>query len=659
VDRALTRLRAAPAAPLAGLGLALLVFAMAHDDRPSIWRPVSLVLIGLLAVAGVAVPVRWRSVPLPVRIALIAFAAFTVWSFVAMAWADSRGDAWDGANRTLAYLVVFSLFALWPLPPRAVTVLLGLWTTAIAVIGLVVLLRLSASHHPASMLVAQRLSSPLRYQNASAAMYLMAMWPAVLFAARRDVVWPVRGVAAGAAVLLADLALLSQSRGSVIAVALCVPVLFLIAADRVRAYLVVVPVAAGVAATAAHLLHAGNRYGDGDLSALRGVATPVLVAAAVVAVAVAVVAVVDARWRAERAVRSRARRLVAWVAVATAVAVVAGGLVAAGDPARRARHAWHSFTHGYGPTRSQHHLASGLGSNRRDFYRVAWGQFRRAPITGAGTDQFFQDYLARGHSTETPHYPHSIELRTVGELGLVGAVLLSMFMVAAGWAVARARRGPPASAALVVAGAMAFALWLIQGTADWFFEIFAVSAPAFALLGIACSFAPRAEVAAAPAPRPWLGRVAVGVGGVALLAAAASLALPWIASRDIDRAAKGWQADPAAAFRQLDRAADLNPLSSDPQTTAGTIALYQGDLGHADRAFRAALKRDARDDYATLEIGAIAGARGDWATATRYLQRAHQLYPHDQLAIDALARVRAHKRVNLKELNDVIGSKFD
>jgi tetratricopeptide (TPR) repeat protein len=209
---------------------------------------------------------------------------------------------------------------------------------------------------------------------------------------------------------------------------------------------------------------------------------------------------------------------------------------------------------------------------------------------------------------------------------------------------------------------MAFALWLIQGTADWFFEIFALSAPAFALLGVACGLAPRAEeaeVATARTPRVWLRPVGFGFGAIAAVAAAASFAFPWVASRDIDRAARGWQADPAAAYRQLDRAADLNPFSAEPQTTAGTIAIYQGDLAHADREFRAALKRDARDDYATLEIGAIAGARGDWATAKRFLTRAHELYTHDPLAIAALARVRAHKRVNLTELNRAIGRNFD
>jgi Flp pilus assembly protein TadD len=138
------------------------------------------------------------------------------------------------------------------------------------------------------------------------------------------------------------------------------------------------------------------------------------------------------------------------------------------------------------------------------------------------------------------------------------------------------------------------------------------------------------------------------------LAAAGSFALPWIAARDVDRAATGWPADPAAAYRRLNTAADLNPLSDEAQTTAGTIALRQGDTAHAAREFSAALKRDARDQYATLELGAIAASRGDFATAVPLLARAHALYPRDQIAAGALAQARKHRRVDLNALNDAV-----
>ena len=42
----------------------------------------------------------------------------------------------------------------------------------------------------------------------------LAFWPAVLLASRRELPSPLRGLFAGAAVILADVALMSQSRGS-------------------------------------------------------------------------------------------------------------------------------------------------------------------------------------------------------------------------------------------------------------------------------------------------------------------------------------------------------------------------------------------------------------------------------------------------------------
>ena len=62
-----------------------------------------------------------------------------------------------------------------------------------------------------------RLLYPTGYANANAALWLMAAWPALLLARSRRLAWPLRGVLAGSAVLLADVALLAQSRGSLYA----------------------------------------------------------------------------------------------------------------------------------------------------------------------------------------------------------------------------------------------------------------------------------------------------------------------------------------------------------------------------------------------------------------------------------------------------------
>ena len=64
-----------------------------------------------------------------------------------------------------------------------------------------------------------RLEYPSGYANANAAQWLMAFWPALLLARSSSLPAAVRGLLAGGAVLLADVALLSQSRGSLYATA--------------------------------------------------------------------------------------------------------------------------------------------------------------------------------------------------------------------------------------------------------------------------------------------------------------------------------------------------------------------------------------------------------------------------------------------------------
>ena len=94
---------------------------------------------------------------------------------------------------------------------------------------------------------------------------------------------------------------------------------------------------------------------------------------------------------------------------------------------------------------SGNRLLSGFGSNRYDFYRVAFDEFLDHPVLGIGADNFQQEYLARGHSDETPRYPHSLELRALSQSGVVGTLAALAGLVAAlfaGTAAVRARARP-------------------------------------------------------------------------------------------------------------------------------------------------------------------------------------------------------------------------
>src|SRR5689334_25322383 len=97
------------------------------------WAPGALLLVALLAVCAWPLPLRVAELPRPVVVALGALAAFTAWSYLSIAWADDQGVAWEGANRTLLYLVVFALFAAWRQRPETAALVLGAWTLALGV----------------------------------------------------------------------------------------------------------------------------------------------------------------------------------------------------------------------------------------------------------------------------------------------------------------------------------------------------------------------------------------------------------------------------------------------------------------------------------------------------------------------------------------------
>jgi Flp pilus assembly protein TadD len=134
----------------------------------------------------------------------------------------------------------------------------------------------------------------------------------------------------------------------------------------------------------------------------------------------------------------------------------------------------------------------------------------------------------------------------------------------------------------------------------------------------------------------------------------ASLVLPWLADREVSRAAEVWRADPEAAFDRLDRAERLNPLSTTAQLTEATIALRLERTEHAERALRAALEREHANSYALFELGLIAAARGDRRQGSRLLAETLRHSPRDQVVREALASVRAGRRIRLDRINRAI-----
>jgi O-antigen ligase len=681
-SKLIASLREAPATAPALAAVALfVVWATDQAGYPlTHWAPGGLVVLVLLGVAIAAVGLPLAEVPLAVKVALACLAGYTALSFLSVLWAGVPGDAWEGADRTLLYLLVFALFACWPQRGISAALLLCAWTLALTVLAGFVALHVDAAGGASlqRLLPSGRLVYPSDYANANAALWLMACWPALLLSCSKRLPWWLRGVLAGAAVLLAEVALLSQSRGSLYATPVMLVLVFALVPRRVRTFATLVPVAGGIGAAAPTVLRVGNHLrGDAVVAAnVHSAITVVFLAALVVGLVVAAAAAVEGGLALSEQTRQQVRRAGGAIAIAVLVAVCAGGLAAAGDPVARARHAWDTFKsgRGYGSNGSGSRLTSGLGSQRYDFYRVALDEFIAHPIVGIGADNFQQQYLEHGRSSETPHYPHSIEMRTLAETGLAGTVLALVGLGAALLAGMRAcrplrRAGDPLGAAVAAAALAGFAYWLVHSSFDWFFEFAGLGAPAFALLGLACALAPRRSARDAGAglrgggtpraegsrrlPRRTR-RAGLAIGAIATLAIVASLAAPWFSGLEIDDAAQIWTKAPLQAYARLDDAAQLNPLSEAPYVLAGNIALRFSDLQRADHDFSLALKRVPNDAYATLERGAIASSRGKRSLALRLLERAARLDPRDPVTVAALRVGRQGLRLNIEELNRAI-----
>jgi tetratricopeptide (TPR) repeat protein len=652
-SRLTASLREAPATVPALAAVALFaVWATSQAAYPvTDWAPGALIVLALLCIALVVLHAGLAQMPMTVRVGLAALAAYTALSYLSILWAGVPGDAWEGANRTLLYLLVFALFACWPQRGPTAALLLVCWTLALVAVAAFVALHVyaaGASSLP-SLMPGGRLDYPSGYPNANAAQWLMAFWPALLLARSERLAWALRGLLAGGAVLLAGVALLSQSRGSLYATPVMVVLVFALVPGRVRTFALLVPVTLGLGACTPALLAAGDRLqGENAVPAhVHGAIQALAAAALAVGLAVALGAAIETRAALSEQLRQRVGRGLKIAALATLVLCVLAGVAVAGNPVTRLESAWHSFKSGYGSESSGSRLASGLGSNRYDFYRVALDEFREHPLLGIGADNFQQQYLVHGRSQETPHYPHSVELRTLVQGGLIGALLALVGLAAALWGAARALRAPDPLARSAAAAAMAgFAYWLVHGSFDWFWEFAGLGAPAFALLGLACALAPRALRVGDRWPKP--ARVA---GAVVALLAAASLTAPWLSQLQIEDAARIWTRAPFRAYSRLADAASLNPLSDEADLVAGDIALRFNDLARADGDFARALRRSPDDAYATLERGAIASARGQRQIALSFLERAVRLEPRAQLAQATLRLVRQGAIVNVQALN--------
>jgi len=596
--------------------------------------PGTVLLCATTVVLAWAAPWRGRLRPSwPATIALASLAGLGAWAALSALWSPTPDVAVGDGQRILTYALAFGL-GIWlcnllvgrlhlALVPLAVA---GAFAGIIAVVGL-----LTGDHVGRYLEADGTLEFPLGYRNANAAFFAIALWPALGLASRRASAWPVRAAALATATLCLELAMLSQSRGSLPAgaAALCVYLLF--SEDRARRLgwlvLAVLP-ALLILPSLVDLYRAANADAPlhSALGELRGAGRAVALTCAGSLAIGAGAALLG------KAVPASPRRveIANHAALAGLLAAVLAGSIAfvavVGSPVDWIDKRVTQLGSGQDASLSgQSNRFSSLNAatTRPAIWRVALLDAREHPLLGEGGGGFLYSYL-RERDQNSPisvRDAHSVELENLSQFGVPGLLLFAGAIAAAGFGAMRARRLGAEPAWLSIIALTAGAYCLAHASLDWFWPYPAVTAPVLALLGSAC--APALRIAG-DAPHAH-GRRWLTAGAVVL---AISAVPPYLSHRYVNDAYDEWRSDPSRAYDDLDRARALNPLSADPVLAEGAIARANGDRARAIAAFRRAAKK-LPEEWASHYNLAELYARSSPRLARRELAIAKRQNPYD------------------------------
>jgi hypothetical protein len=595
------------------------VLSLAWIERGSIaavdWLPYALLaalVLSTVVMAGAALRPSRSAV-----VALGALLGLAVWGATSLRWSPAPSLARDEALLTAFYALAFAtpILTLRSAFQRvaAVAVVVG----GLVLLALATALALVLQADPDTMFHSGRLIFPVSYVNAQAAITLVGFWPAVSVAARPRAPIGLRALACGGAAALLAVALIAQSKGGGIALALSAVLVFALFPGRLR-LLVPVAIAASVAAAAIAPLTAPFRAPDAD-ALLRAAERAGLAALAVAAVATCLgllYVLIDRRLT----LPGRARKVAGALVLAALASSLAAGTTAffvrVDEPRAFVESKWHAFKSlPATEDREASHFFS-LGSNRYDFLRVSLEEFKRRPLAGIGARGFRAAYLEKGRSQETPARAHSLPLELLAEEGIVGFALL---VIAVGLPLALAARRRAGLAALAAFGAASY--WLVHASGDWIWTVPATGIAVFLLLGISASEVPKAT--RLPRPARWFAAPAL------LALAALAFVPPWLSGRLTAEALA------TGSTRPLESAQRLDPLSVAPFTAAAVLAETPARaIPPLERAAQLE-PRSAGVQYLLGRTYLEVGRRSD---AQERLGIARRLYPRDPVIAETLRR---------------------
>jgi hypothetical protein len=531
----------------------------------------------------------------------VSLAALAGWIWLSLAWTDDVAQTVQEGERMLLYVAGASLLLLLGRRSSVEALVAGVAAAIVVICTYALSLRLLAPGRGAYQVVSSdpeasfRLSRPLGYANALAIFAAIGILLALGLALRGRGV--VRAVAAASLVILAPTLYFTYGRGAWLGLAAGAAALVALEHARLVVALrgVAYAVAPAIVVALASRTH-GLTADPSSVAAARHDGRLVAVAVVCLAVGAAFVPAGLDRVLPKVAPGRGARRALALGVGAVLLAVAVAAVAAVGGPGAGARRAYHAFNAPAPLVKSDAsgRLFSLSGSNRSDYWRVAWREVEAHPWLGGGAGSF-QRYWLQHRSANLPVLDaHSLYLETLAELGVIGFGLLLCVLAVPLLGLRAARRTPLAAAAFG-----GYVAYLVHAGIDWDWEMPAVTLAALAC-GVALLLAARGEAA------PALARGVRAAGAVAAAALAVVALGGFVGNRAEASASDALDAARLhTAVGDAREARRWQPWSSEPWRLLGESQLQAGAVSDARRSFRRGLAKDGASWELWLDLALV------------------------------------------------------
>ena len=580
-------------------------------------------LLGIGAAFGIAS--AWSSIDRFALAAVGLLAAFDIWILVSIGWASDAERALAQFNQVALYVAVLAIGVVLGrlVPGRVLVAGVALALSGVAVVALVSRCFPSTfGLQPGSTILSalkSRLSFPLGYWNGLGIAVALA-YPLLfsIMVSRRSRLES--ALAAMPLPILAAVMYLTSSRGAFVAAGVAV-LTFALLTPKKWPVLAAFIVACGAGAVAVGVLVPKNALVDGDVNTAQGVeqghhaALWIGIASIVTAFVWAGLAEVGRR------LPSPSRRIgqatAAALVLIVLVAIVLAHPIAKFDAFKS--NAAIANTHGSTTT---NHLLNSSGSGRWQFWSAAISEFQAHPLKGGGAGSWGSWWLQHGTLPGVfTEYAHSLYLEALGELGIVGLLLLVAAVLVA--LVGAVRSALVLQSSEIAAAAACGIAFFAAAAYDWVWQLAGVAVVGVGMLGFALGALPSTRSSA-------LGRLGVLRPALALVAVAA------IIPQYVVLATGSHIRNSQAAFKAVDgprarsealAAKAIEPWAASPYLQLGLISEAEGNYSAAARWLDDAISRSKRDWSLWLTAARIEVENGNARSAVRDLAEAKRLNP--------------------------------